>query len=836
MPAAFWSAQLHIDAGAASEEAPEIAVAERSDARGRGVQLYLLAEPGRPGSERFIEELVTRIGEDFLAATGSITGDLQRILRDRHEDLRDWNRNNLPAEQASYGLSVLIVRGDEAFLGQVGPSLAIVRCGGALQRRRPGAEQSRLPLGLSGPATLEFTRFTLAPGDAVLLLSSAADAAIPEQLTPALERRPPGDLLRLLYPALRALPRVSALVVAPDPDTEGAQRTPAEETEGAQRTTAEETEGDTPGPPEPIPFPARRRTPEAPADAPAGAAPDDAPAGGGTATAPQSDAPAPSTPPADDPPVDRPPAGASDERGAQQRAVAALVASGWRAVVRALGARRGGSAAQAERPPAAPGGREAASDPARDDRPTAPVEYRLDAPPPLRRLRARAVGWPANPFTPPAPPALPSPAEVDAHQTPRPLVGLRATVPRLRRAVRRPLERDRDGNAAPPNWRPVLIASALMLAILAAAAVALLVPDALGDSERERFERSLSEARRGLATAALASDPDAGREDLLLAQAAVAEALALRPEDLDARGIARKIEDAVRQVNAILRPPDLAIVLELGSRAGIPPPIALSAVRIGDDTAYLLDEAGGRVFAQPLAGGEPAAIFRAGDSYPVINQFRGPVAAAPVSMAWGLLNGEGALLILDRDGRLYRYLPAVGVQTLPLPNGDLVGSADALAVSQGALYLLDVAGGRIWRYTVAPDGSLADFAAALPPVDLAGATSLAVAGDLYVTSADGRLRRFSANGEQDFPIVGLDRPLLVPASLGVGTQSRLLYAVDRGNHRVLVLTPSGTLRVQLRDDLLVGVRGTVADEAGGRLYYVTADALLASTMPELPAS
>jgi hypothetical protein len=130
------------------------------------------------------------------------------------------------------------------------------------------------------------------------------------------------------------------------------------------------------------------------------------------------------------------------------------------------------------------------------------------------------------------------------------------------------------------------------------------------------------------------------------------------------------------------------------------------------------------------------------------------------------------------------------------------------------------------------DGGLAPGAPAIQRTDLAAATALVVDEAIFVSGSDGRIRRLSESGEQGFPVPELDRPLLVPASLAVGQTSGLLYAVDRGNNRVVIFTTRGELVAQLRADLLIGVRAVVPDELNRRLYYVTEDALLTSALPE----
>ena len=143
-------------------------------------------------------------------------------------------------------------------------------------------------------------------------------------------------------------------------------------------------------------------------------------------------------------------------------------------------------------------------------------------------------------------------------------------------------------------------------------------------------------------------------------------------------------------------------------------------------------------------------------------------------------------------------------------------------------------GGSVWRYELEPDGTLSSGTTVVTRTDLTGANSLVVAGAIFVATDEGRIRRFFDGEEQPFPEVGLDRPLLLAASLTLGTESGLLYAVDRGNNRVVVFNPAGELVAQIRADLLRDVRGVVADEAQGRLYYVNADALLTSSLPTLP--
>ena len=464
------------------------------------------------------------------------------------------------------------------------------------------------------------------------------------------------------------------------------------------------------------------------------------------------------------------------------------------------------------------------------------VEYRLehDGPGP-GALQPQAAGWPANPFNTPAAPVLETGRDADSARFPLPMFRLEGRMPRLRRR-RREADADRAGEAAAPRrgWGALALAVLAVVAVLGVVVGVLLVPDLLENSEQGRFEARLEQARRGLTAASLSSDATAGRAELTEARAAVGAALDLRPLDESALALQGEVATALSQINAVVRPPGLVEVANLS--AIVPPPLALSLVQVGGASLYLLDESGQRVFALPLAGGEPALIFAAGESYPVLSLAADQEAGAPVGMHWASGAAGQSLTILDDNGQLFRFLPGQGAQALTMPSRELIGSPDAVAVDAGGIFVLDVAGGAIWRFPQLADGTLLEPQLAITRTDLSAAGSLAVGDSLFVAGSDGRIRRFSDGADQGFPLLDLDRPLLVPDSLAIGALTGLVYTVDRGNNRVAVFSAAGELVVQLRADELSGVRGVVPDELNGRLYFVTADRLLSSALPPIIGS
>lgn len=1110
MTAEFWTAQLRIVKGEASEESPEIAFAERYGSGNRRERLYIVAEPARPGSERFIGEMVTRIGEEFLTAEGSLTGTMQSVLRARQAELRDWNRRSLPKDRASYGLSCLLLREDASLLCQLGPSLAYIRHGAAIAQHAPREKRAARALGIAEIANPEFQRVELGPEGYALLISRAAQAIFSDAVRERLREIPPDEVLPFLYPFLNTLPSVSALVVAPlsavaylapeapgdvdvaasvpppgdeplpdarpiqaEPVPSGARETgeaasaapiaPPPGLEGERPAAGERSGalgGDPPSAGAPLPpasggssgtparaslahsgvlgaiagglrrilgwryriagddpwkavepetaSPARQERRHGVSKAEAAAPSSLGDLGDGSATAAGSAAsdridPAALVPPpfkpvefhlpgiSSEPPspldgLGESPAGAeaapldhsasagapdddradrsSNESPPQSNGSPPLVpdeapeevgesadgVSGETEGAYGLGERRGsvpagaseraaprrGSPASVPRRPSegrdasSPGreqgdwSRPAGSDedggdpalapppllepkpagaeapPGRDDPPAhasllgsgaaaapsprvanplftpifpLPLPQRPPSAPPFLAggslpgaaarvaqptaaavadpmvgqvswlegahafepaelviepsLTAQSGAWPANPFSPLPHVLLPEKRDLDAAPAVDPLFGLRRIVPNLRarRRARGP-EAGRD-RAWRTNWTTVVLVLGGTIGVLLIIGGALLVPDLLRESQSNQVDRLIAEARLRFRAASLAQEPQIVREELELAVASVAEALASEPANEEAVALQAEIETALRRINLIVRPDDVAVALDLG--ALVAPPFALGEVEIGQSEIYLLDESGGRVFAWPLEGtGEPATVLRQGE------RVGEATVAAPVDVHWSVT--ESGLYILDSERQLFRYAPGAGLSVIGLPDAATLGSVDAVTTEGTAVYLLDVAGGSVWRYGAGPDGSLVSGMPVLERTGLAGANSIVVSGAIFMASSDGRLRRFFGGGEQAFTEVGLDRPLLFAASLKLGSQSGLIYAVDRGNNRVVVFDPSGDLLLQIRDDLLAGLRGVAVDEAAGRLYYVTPDALLTSALPAFPAS
>ena len=461
-------------------------------------------------------------------------------------------------------------------------------------------------------------------------------------------------------------------------------------------------------------------------------------------------------------------------------------------------------------------------------------DVRFEPPP----LELEAVGWPVNPFAAAQVElvaAAPAQIAAPAASPRQPLIELGRALPSLlerRRepAVERPAlrRRDRRARAAPLRRAGLLLLA--MLALLAGVAAALLGPSLLR-SDEDQFRAAIERARNGLAASQLAASTETAVLALEDALGDVEQALEINPLAADALQLREAIEAVLAELNLILPPGELTVLADL-SRFG--PAIALGAVRVGGGRSFVLDNAGGRVFS--ISGdGAVTIIFLEGELLGLGGQLR---AGAPISIAWQpAQNGAGAgggLWILDSQARLYRWTPS-GVLLIPIPDQVRLGSVDAVAASAGSVYLLDQAGGAVWRFAV-------ERSELSPPVRAVGRTDLLNAEELLAAlnpsgeleflaaSSDGRLRRFSAEGELPLAL-DLERALISPASLSLGSQSGLVYVVDRGLGRLIALRPDGGVVQQIQSPELVDLRGAWVDEERGQIIYALPSAVVVGRLP-----
>jgi hypothetical protein len=247
---------------------------------------------------------------------------------------------------------------------------------------------------------------------------------------------------------------------------------------------------------------------------------------------------------------------------------------------------------------------------------------------------------------------------------------------------------------------------------------------------------------------------------------------------------------------------------------------------IGGGNAYLLDTREGRVLAIPLDGSAaPETILQDGDT-----NFVTP--SRPIGIAWSA--EANALIIIDDKRQAYSYEAGRVAAPLVVRGAEEEGGIDtinAIAASSDNLYILDVAGDQIWRYLPGQSGFDSERTGLLDGITLTDATELAVAQDIYVLDRKLGIRRFDGRAEIPFPLAGIDRPLMEPASLSVLPGSGRLIVADRGNKRVVVASPEGAFLRQIVSPAFTDLRAVAVDEGTSTLYVLNGDTLLQAPFP-----
>jgi serine/threonine protein phosphatase PrpC len=210
-----WVGRFCVADGRVEEEGPWLGSLIRQRPDDDADELYVLIEPATPNSEEFTSQLVDVIAQLYQHDPLSLTGALTRSLRAAHEHLRDWNRKSLAEHRVGAGASCLALRGSEAYVAQVGPSLAYVRtASGEVRRIEAHDRDIEHALGLADEIDLRLTRLALEPGDLVLVASSQLDAIAPEQHVERVLSRPADDVLPEFYLLCRDMPNFALVLLS----------------------------------------------------------------------------------------------------------------------------------------------------------------------------------------------------------------------------------------------------------------------------------------------------------------------------------------------------------------------------------------------------------------------------------------------------------------------------------------------------------------------------------------------------------------------------------------------------------------------------------------------
>ncbi|MCX7670202.1 MAG: hypothetical protein N2439_09035, partial [Anaerolineae bacterium] len=352
------------------------------------------------------------------------------------------------------------------------------------------------------------------------------------------------------------------------------------------------------------------------------------------------------------------------------------------------------------------------------------------------------------------------------------------------------------------------------------------------------FQQILTGAATAIADARSQSDETAARLRLGNARDFLEKARTLRPEDPQLAQLQAEYAEILGRVNRITPLYGLLSLWQLKETGRKP-----TRILMGGDSLFILDAGKGEVLrfvlsklGDSVTPAEPLAIIRKGQV--VGNSAVSDLVDADWSPAMG--NQRSRLLALDTAGGLLSYDITWGAARIPLAGREKLVQPQLIKSYGGNLYVVDTRANQIWRFRPSEKGyenQPEPYFAATTRVDLSGVQAVEIDGFVWLLFADGRLLKFFGGEQKAFELKGLPDPLSAPTAVVSQLDGDLLYIADAGNGRILEFTKEGQFQRQFRPaqgNDLQGMRDIFLDEAGDRLFVVTADRLYRADVPRLP--
>lgn len=768
---------------------------------GDRAELFVVAEGTTPAGEAFAGHVVSSIGQLVAQLDLSLTGTLRQAFAEADRNVLDWNRKSIAQHRVALGLSIFARRGQQAVIAQAGPSVAFHLHQGTLAVHMPD-EGHAAPLGSLPTADPQLTRIEFAPGDRVLLLSTAALRHLDAETIEGILRLPGEQALRELYYRVREARNVTVLLVE-RPPAAAAEAAPVEAEvvidatgEGAPPSVSGETgvqpslfftddqhEWD---------LARARRQLEVVAERTRA-----------RAAIRQPEVQVLALAAGDESLFSR----VEESRARASAARAALVSLAMGAA-KSLPSPSGGSGGRGDGSRVTEGRASFARSLVPERPAPKPEPVSSDAP----LCEELAASQQASQRSTTAAYAVAPTA--DGGFRARPLVRPRRRSTARWRSHGAIHERGALAAPAPPTWLVVTAGLAILIGLFAF----VFGPSLFGTSDGQRWEDLVDLAQQKLAAAGVQADPAGKRQLLQEAQALLLQARDAAGSNAGLEQWLAQARDALAAMDAVRTP---AAVEQVGDLSAFGDrPITPSHLAVTATDAYLLDTSAGRVIRQPLTGDLASTVYAEDPS-------AGRARPVAMTIAEGGGFAEPTLLIFDANRGLWAYTPSSATLQpvlFALPSGATLYDLDWEA---GTLFGLDPAAGTVYAWRPA-DGAFAEPPReVLKTPDLAGARRLAVIdSEIYTTDANGTVRRFSGQLSLTLSQAGIDTPLMNAAPAQPFGDGLLAFA-DPAQSRVVVLRSDGTFDHQYRHPnfqtlgaMAVGPNGTGYVFAGGQLWRV----------------
>lgn len=358
-------------------------------------------------------------------------------------------------------------------------------------------------------------------------------------------------------------------------------------------------------------------------------------------------------------------------------------------------------------------------------------------------------------------------------------------------------------------WRTAAIVGVVAL-VLAIAAWQIL-PGLLSEDRAAELNTAIAAAEAQLDVAALGATPDQQRTALQAALVEAERARALAPDDPRIVSIVADAEARLQELDAVTTVGTLEPVLAFDG--AVTSPVEPQELVTGGGSLWLRESGRGRVIqVDPTGEADPLEAYRSGETYDEVN------AGDPIAIAWDASTSR--LFVVDSARNLFAIDSDGGVAHLALRDAADLRSVSAIAVYLGTLYVLDPAGGQVWRYLPASDGFDSERTGVLGATELEGATGLAVDGYVFVLDPPA-LRRFVQGREQAPMLQGIDTEPTAAEGLVEDVLREILYVADRGGGRIVASDRAGAFTRQYRHPDFIDLRGLAVAPDGTSIYTLT---------------
>ncbi len=141
-------------------------------ARGRGrdtLYVHLTLSSRETPTAVLYRDLIDTLTSTFFSSSGSVTAALRKAIRAANEYLMRHNVRFQGVDKQQGGITCAVLRDEEMFIAQAGPTLAFVGHQGRIERLPPRRPGEASPLGMSYGVDTRFYHSWIHPGDVLLL-------------------------------------------------------------------------------------------------------------------------------------------------------------------------------------------------------------------------------------------------------------------------------------------------------------------------------------------------------------------------------------------------------------------------------------------------------------------------------------------------------------------------------------------------------------------------------------------------------------------------------------------------------------------------------------------